>query len=284
MTNATRHPPAHPAFAALAPLLDGGLESLTLDQLNALARVAYPSPRSDTGAPIRFVAAGKGTSALEYESRILRTGCVAAREGVAHDLLNALCWIAFPNVKRACNALHAVRAGGACCGRGTPRDALTLFDESGVIALCADRALATMLAERKWRALFVESRMEAVARLQFFVCGHALYEKLLDPYPGITGRVVVAHVSMDAMAADLRTRRAIADTAAARLLWTIESPAAMPPLPLCGVPGWDARNEAPSFYDDRAVFRTRPSIASGNCATDSHSAAAPDSSSSSVEP
>ena len=255
MTAAPRSRPAHPAFNALAPLLQGGLEALTLERLNALAGAADPPPRSATGAPVCFVAAGKSTSALEYESRILRTGCVATREGVAHDLLNALCWIAFPNIKRTCNALHAVHAGAAGGGRGPPRDALTLFDESGVIALCADHGLAQMLAEANWRALFVESRAQAVARLQFFVCGHALYEKLLQPYAGITGRVVIVHVSMDAMTADPRTRRALADSAAADRLRSIESPAGIPPLPVCGIPGWDPGTESPSFYDDRTVFR-----------------------------
>jgi hypothetical protein len=142
--------PAHPAFAALAPLLDSGLRPLTIDRLNVLAQEADPAPSSATGAEIRFVASRQPMSGLGYEERILATGAVATRPDAAHDVMNALCWVAFPQAKRACNALHIAYANAAGNGRGTKRDALTLFDESGVIALCADPPLAAMLHSHRW--------------------------------------------------------------------------------------------------------------------------------------
>jgi hypothetical protein len=276
--------PAHPAFAALAPLLDSGLRPLTIDRLNVLAQEADPAPSSATGAEIRFVASRQPMPGLGYEERILATGAVATRPAAAHDIMNALCWIAFPQAKRACNALHIAYANAAGNGRGTKRDALTLFDESGVIALCTDPPLAAMLHSHRWKTLFVELRGRAAAGLRFFVFGHAVYEKLLDPYPGIAGRLLIVDVPAETMAFDAATQRALADAAAAQLLPQVEAPAAIPPLPLCGVPGWDPRNEASSFYDDRAVFRPSRSTTPGNDATDSHKASAPDSSNSSVDP
>lgn len=49
-------------------------------------------------------------------------------------------------------------------------------------------------------------------------------------------------------ALDAHLARRIAGHAALR-------PADLPPLPVLGVPGWDARNAEAAFYDDTAYFR-----------------------------
>ena len=246
--------PGHPAFAALAPWLDDGLAALTRDRLDALAREGDPQPTTDCGAAVRFVAAGGRLSALDYESRILSTGEVPTRSASAHDVFNALCWIAFPAAKRACNALHAAhRRTGT--GRGPVRDALTLFDESGVIALCSDRALGELLVRRQWKTLFGERRREAIGALRFFVFGHALYEKLLEPYRAITGRELIVDVDAPTFECEGPALRAVADAEAASRLRALDSASDIPPLPLAGIPGWDPENSDPAFYDDLSVFR-----------------------------
>jgi hypothetical protein len=244
----------HPAFGTLAPWLGEGLAALTLERLNAFARASDPQPATDEGAAVRFVAAAGRLSALDYESRILSTGEVPTRSDNAHDVFNALCWIAFPAAKRACNALHAAhrRAG---TGRGPVRDALTLFDESGIIALCANRTLGELLVQRQWKTLFGERRREAVAALRFFVFGHALYEKLLAPYRAITGRVLIVDVDASALECARPALRAIADAEAARRLRALTTARDIPPLPVAGIPGWDPENGDPAFYDNRGVFR-----------------------------
>src|SRR5450759_612390 len=130
---------AHPAFAALLPWLDEGVDALTLVRLNACATSCAEPPCTDTGAAIHFVAPAAAVSAADYETQILRTGAVPTRPGNRHDAFNALCWIAFPGFKRACNALHAVHVErarpAAAAPRGPVRDALTLADESGEIVL-----------------------------------------------------------------------------------------------------------------------------------------------------
>jgi len=248
-------PLRHPAFAALAPWLDDGLDRLSLDRLNDFAAQRVPQPTTDSGAPVRFVAPDAGASAIAYESRILSTGEVGTRAESHHDTFNALCWIAFPQTKRACNALHVRHARATPGGRGALRDALTLFDESGVIALCADAELAALLEARQWKSLFCARRDEAIRALRFFVCGHALYEKLLAPYPGITGRVLVVPVAMSLFESGTATQRAAADGGAAPALEAICSTEEIPPLPLAGIPGWDRRNASAEFYDDTRVFR-----------------------------
>jgi hypothetical protein len=271
---------AHPAFAALLPWLDEGVDALTPAHLNACAIACTAPPCTDAGANIHFVAPAAVVSATDYEMQILRTGAVPTRPGNRHDAFNAACWFAFPEFKRACNALHtayvehARPAPGA--PRGSVRDALTLLDESGVIVLCADPLLARLLIERQWKTLFWERRADVVRLLQFFVCGHALYEKLLQPHPAITARALIVPAPVALFERGLEARRRFADEAAAHLLRTGISSAQAPPLPLAGIPGWDPGNGAADFYDNRAVFRPpHAATAEGNAATSAHRECAP---------
>jgi len=278
---------AHPGFASVRRWLEasgGDLDRLTLPQLNDTARAASPPILSAGGAPIRFIAAEGRQGALDYETRIHDRGEVATRIGARHDLLNALCWLSFPRVKHRCNAQHVAHASAPGGERGAVRDATTLFDESGVIALCRDPSLGRLLGARRWKTLFCERRGEVAEALAFFVCGHAVLEKLLDPYAGITARVLIVTYDGTFDRADAALC-AEADRRAAVALEAIGAPADLPPLPLAGIPGWDPRNAAPAFYDDSLIFRpAHAAIAAGSASTVSQSAAAPASSNSSREP
>ena len=278
---------AHPGFDSVRRWLGSAgndLGRLTLSELNAAAHTACPPIVSDTGAPIRFVTAAGRQHALDYEARIHHRGEVATRVGERHDLLNALCWLSFPQVKRRCNALHVTHAKSTSVGRGAVRDAATLFDESGVIALCRDASLGRLLASRQWKTLFSARRREAKNALAFFVCGHAVLEKLVAPYPGITARVLIVAYDSTFDGSDAALC-AEADRRAAQALDAVVAPADLPPLPLAGIPGWDPRNVDPAFYDDARVFRpAHAATAPGNASTFSQSAAAPASSNSSREP
>jgi len=280
---------AHPAFAALEPWLPPDSGVPTVAGLNAAIAAGAVPPCTDAGARIHFAPSTTAMSAADYETRILRTGAVPTRSGNPHDAFNALCWMAFPAFKRACNALHAAQlARGAAApeaGRGPVRDALTLLDESGVLVLCGDQALAGLLAARRWKELFWTRRADVARALRFFVCGHALYEKLLAPYPAITGRALIVTAPAAVFEREPAAQRRFADAAAARALRNGIAAAQVPPLPLAGIPGWDPGNGAAGFYDNAAVFRPpQASTASGNAATSAHSACAPAPVSSSGEP
>lgn len=270
----------HPAFAALFPWLDQAVDALTLERLNACAVARVGPPRTDTGAVIHFVASAVGGSAADYETQILRTGAVPTRPGNPHDAFNALCWIAFPGFKRAANALHVAHLKRAQSALGMPRgplrDALTLLDESGVIVLCADPLLAGLLRERQWKELFWERRTDVARALRFVVCGHALYEKLLRPYPAITARALIVPAPVALFEHGLSAQRQFADDGAARRVRAGISSQDAPPLPLAGIPGWDHGNGVPEFYDNRAVFRPPQAVtAAGNATTSAHSQCAP---------
>jgi hypothetical protein len=80
--------------------------------------------------------------------------------------------------------------------------------------------------------------------LRVVVFGHAVLEKALEPFPGITCKVLFADPggNLDAQAA-------------ACLSSGIASPALLAPLPVFGLPGWHPENHDAAFYADASVFR-----------------------------
>jgi hypothetical protein len=207
------------------------------------------------GVPIEFVAAADAGAAA-YEAHIAATGRVPTREN-AHDLFNALVWLAFPQTKAALNARQAqeLARDGVRGTRGPVRDAATLIDESGLLLAASGEACAA-LARLDWRLLFDAQRAHWGRGWMPFAFGHALIEKLLVPYKGLTAAVLCLPLAA-------ATPEEV-DRQAAR--WVGEAPLApslLAHLPVLGIPGWCKANEDPSFYADEAVFRRRRGIAPG---------------------
>jgi hypothetical protein len=217
-----------------------------------------------SGLPVRLVPTGVRMRSFEerYEARIHLRGEMVFRDRNWHDLLNVLVWLVFPRAKAALNARHfqaleAQHAAGAA-NRGPAQDALTLFDEGGVIVVSRDEELLGLLAEWRWKELFWGNRARLQARMRFLLFGHALYEKALRPFLGITGRGIVLDVGADLPAGppggalgeiDSRLAATLSDSrnlAAARDLAVV---------PILGVPGWHQDNEREGFYGDRDYFR-----------------------------
>jgi hypothetical protein len=209
-----------------------------------------------------FERASAGVSKIEsdpiYEERLRLLGEMPFREGGWHDLFNVLAWLAYPKAKATLNDAHygalvEERAGGA--PRGPRRDALTVFDESGAIVLAADASLLEDLRAFRWKRLFVERRAEVVAAMRVHVFGHALFEKALKPYVGMTAHAMLFAVSTEVIRQPLAQRLAAADALASQALREVTSPRDLSPLPVLGVPGWYAGNQDARFYDDASYFR-----------------------------
>ncbi len=212
-------------------------------------------------APRRFVPQAELPEGVAYEAHIFAIGDVPTREGL-HDFFNALCWMRFPATKLLLNRLQAQAieaAGGVGARRGPLRDALTLFDEN-VALLQAPEPIWQALLAREWSRLFVELR-PLWARSMLLLFGHALSEKLVDPYKSITAHVLKLPIPPD-LPADALTANGVGsivhpwdDWLAARLTpeWLATKP--YTPLPVLGTPGWWAANEDPGFYADAQVFR-----------------------------
>lgn len=251
-----------PIFDALRPVLSrlasGGFPRH--DDLNALTR---PSLVSGGGARIRFVPPAPAREAsARYEVRIFETGEVQTRPDNWHDLFNALVWLAFPRTKAVLNRHHyeQIRARGAGTQRGTARDVLTLFDEGGVVVGSADAALSAMLRDFKWKELFWTHREDVRRSLRFHVFGHAIYEKALEPYKGVTAKALIVDVAPEVLDASPERQLAELDARAAGYFTgtqALASTRTLPPLPVLGIPGWEPANERQEYYDDVSQFRPR---------------------------
>lgn len=208
--------------------------------------------------PLQLVPPVAGTGA-PYEQRLYAHGELEFRERNWHDLFNVLVWLTFPRAKAALNARHhAAMPAAKAGGRGSVRDALTLFDESGVIVLSTDAERLNMIREFRWKPLFWEHRAAVISGMAFLPFGHALCEKALAPYKGITGRCWLLEVDRDFLDLPCEERLKTIDH---RLALRIADPQALlhthelAPLPVLGVPGWCVDNEQPAYYDDRDHFR-----------------------------
>lgn len=253
---------AAPVFAAIAPVL----EPLPPDRfpgLEALNVLATPSVTSGGGAPIRFVPARAptpGDFSTQYEVRVYETGEVQTRPDNWHDLFNALVWLAFPKTKAALNRHHyeEMRARAGERLRGTARDVLTLFDEGGIVVASCDAALAALLREFRWKELFWRRRGDVLKSMRFFVFGHAIYEKALQPYKGVTAKALIVEVAPALFAKPLESQLAELDSRAADYFSdakVLASTHTLSPLPVLGIPGWEAANAVERYYDDESQFR-----------------------------
>ena len=247
--------PHAPAFGADWPSLDGWQQAFDARR---------PPVCNARGERLRPVPPGRRAAALEekYEARIHRAGELPMRTHSWHDCFNALVWLAFPRAKAALSARHyeALEAQheAARPNRGPVQDALTLFDEGGVIVAHSDEALARLVRAFRWKDLFWRQRGRLAGSMRFVAFGHALFEKGLRPFRGITGRAILVETGPELVTAPAGALIAALDSIIAghlsdpgRLLATRE----LEVLPILGVPGWCADNERETFYDDTGYFR-----------------------------
>lgn len=223
------------------------------------------------GMPIAFMPQDARPKGFEegYEPRIYLRGEVQVRQRNWHDLLNALVWLTFPRAKAALNARHyqalLAQRSKRAPNRGPEQDAMTLFDEGGVIVAARERELLRLIESFEWKTLFWRNRTRVVADMRFYLFGHALYEKALNPFTGITARALFVEAGADFFQAPLREQLACLDGAMAGRLadpQAVRTPRDLPPLPILGVPGWCAGNADEAYYDNEDYFRKRNASAS----------------------
>lgn len=199
-----------------------------------------------------------------YEVHIHRCGRVPTRSGNWHDLYNALIWSLFPASKRAMNHAH-VAAMGESGGRGARRDALTQFDECGLLLVSASAEVFAELDSHQWQSLLWQRRPQWLAgSIRAYLFGHALYEALHQPFAGLCGKVMGVVVDADFGQLPLTERYQLLDAQLAQAITTgqvLNAPRRLAPLPLLGIPGAVAANAEPGYYcgdQFRPLRRPRP--------------------------
>ena len=244
-------PSAQALLANLPPACGGAQLRSALNLLAQQRGVQNPQ-----ALPVHFVAQECLPAGCAYESFIFDQGQVPSRDNL-HDLFNALVWLAWPNIKKELNRLQAAQIMQHGIGqvRGALRDAVTLFDENAALLLIADDAagdaLLAALRAHEWGRFF--GGYPASAKV--FLFGHALMEKLVQPYKAITAHSWVVRCPPALLAAELAEQMRYLDVVVAQQLQT-QAPSAAQylPLPVAGIPGWWAQQDA-SFYADTQVFR-----------------------------
>jgi hypothetical protein len=236
----------------------------TLGDLQRLVDARETGVMTRGGAPLRFVEQAGKAAAFEdkYEARIYLKGEVQVRAANWHDLFNALVWLTFPRAKAALNERHylalKLQYARGESDRGPVQDTLTLFDEGGVIVAASDGELLQEMREFKWKDLFWRHRARVLSSMHCYLFGHALYEKALQPYIGITGRGRLFQVGSEFLAQPLVLQLEKMDVLLEQRLLNLgawSSSRELAPVPVLGVPGWCADNEHESYYDNLDYFR-----------------------------
>jgi hypothetical protein len=216
------------------------------------------------GATIQFVpqAAKPLDWQDDYEPRIYLSGEVQTRLENWHDFFQVLVWNTFPITKAVLNANHyqAIRqrkeANPDSKQRTPLENALTQFDECGAIVVSCDHSLLNCIREFRWKDLFWQQRPALKNQLQCFIFGHAVYEKALNPYIGLTAHAALFKVEADFFHWPLSRQLLYLDKTTAHAFENnhYPSPKHFQPFPLLGMPDWDDNNEE-SYYDNTDYFR-----------------------------
>ncbi len=241
-------------FAASASTLTRALQGGD-DLRAALNGMSAGALRNARGLPLRFIAQSALPDGVAYESHIDATGQVPTRDNL-HDAFNALMWLHYPQTKQLLNRLQAeaIARDGVQRMRGGLRDAATLFDENGALLVTEDAGLAQALRGFSWHELFLSRRDAWAGACTVLPFGHALLEKLVNPYKAITAHVWWIAASPGLAMAQIDGLLA-ASLAGAAQRGALAGGRGFAPLPVMGVPGWSADNADPAFYDDAGVFR-----------------------------
>ncbi len=233
------------------PMFDGYRDYLDLMTATAWPKIDTLNRRMPLTGP-RFVSQDAALLAdgLHYEARIAQ-GRIATRPENWHDLFNAMVWMRHPDLKHALNrqqCRYLERMGMR--ERSPAQQALTQFDESGVIVQVRDKELLDLWDRHDWVTLFHANagRWSEGGIAVAAVVGHALMEQMLVPGRLLVGKcLVVLGEPVDAVA------RVVESIAAGASLVT---PTELRPLPLAGIPGWHVEQDA-AFYARRDYFRPR---------------------------
>lgn len=259
-------------FASLQPVLAGvawpSRAWPTLGDYQALLDKLSPPVLTGSGAQLRIAphAAAKPDDWRQaYEPRLYLTGELQTRIESWHDVFNLFVWATFPQTKAGLNARHFMlqqmraEAGRSAAPRDAAQDALTQFDETGVIVISSDAGLLKLVENFAWKELFWARREQTRARMRCLLFGHGLMEKALTPYVGMTGKAMLLHVPDAVMEVPQGELIARVDSLLAQHIAVgtgLDSPRMLAPFPVLGFPGIWPDQQTESFYDNQYYFRS----------------------------
>ncbi|KNC67525.1 DUF3025 domain-containing protein [Pseudoalteromonas ardens] len=198
---------------------------------------------------------------LYYEEIIAHTHRIPTRENNWHDFFGALIWCLFPQTKSLLNRLHMQEiAEHGLKQRSKKRNALTLFDECGVVLAIPDLSWQSALRAHQWQEIFYEYGAMWHHNLLPFTFGHANYEMLTKPFIGLTGKVVCVEVDEAFYHLPLQLQYRHLDQKLVNMIehqGLLDNNQQMSPLPLLGIPQWYQGQQDLAFYSDTDYFRPK---------------------------
>ncbi len=196
-----------------------------------------------------FISQDKDLPFLElgYEERIFKHGIIAHRENNWHDFFNAMIWKKYPRTKNILNSLHFHELQNQTSKlRSKKRDILTLFDECGVL-IQADDNILKQIRNHQWSPLFIDNKqLWQNKEIEVNTFGHAMYEKYLSPYIGMTAKALLLPKKIKNMDEYLKDKIAKNDL--------LSTKSDLHPLPILGIPNWYDKQSA-EFYANKSYFR-----------------------------
>ncbi|MBL1261715.1 MAG: DUF3025 domain-containing protein [Thiotrichaceae bacterium] len=245
------------SFLSEWPVLDDYQQLLAQQDEPVMTRNGFPLcivPQADK----------PGSFEQHYAPRIYISGEIQTRIENWHDFFQLLSWIMFPRTKAMINETHIPLAqarieSGADIGRRSPlENLLSLFDEGGAVVISSDESLLQMVRDFHWKSLFWQQREALQEKLTCIVFGHAMYEKGLEPYIGMTANAILLHCDETFFQLSNEQQLAWVDEALLVALADREQfsvPKDLSPFPILGMPGWDANNGDEAYYDNQRYFR-----------------------------
>jgi len=247
-----------PAFRLVPRALRENIRALEswprVEEYNALFAATPNLPRFAVQDKARLKEMGG------YDAFIVRQREVPTRPNNYHDFFNAMAWACFPKTKSLIHELQwreQRREDGrpGQNGRTIFQNALTAFDESGLLVLSSDKELLEQLLDLQWRECFWQRREKVLRSMRWFSLGHSTLEGLLTPHRGLTAKALLIETSGSCFESPQLLR--ILDLfLVEHLVSLVETTRSLAPIPVLGIPNW-AHEQTEEFYLDSSYFRTK---------------------------
>lgn len=196
-----------------------------------------------------------------YEQIIFEDDVIPTRKESWHDFFNGIIWLRFPQTKAYLNQLHMseIEAHGLN-PRTKVRNHITHFDECGLVLYVQGADLFSrceaLLEKQLWTELFCGLHGDWHKAIHPVVFGHANLEMLLNPFIGLTGKVLLIQVD------DVPSKTQLVDSGWADTILvehlrqnrTLYKSKPFYPLPILGVPTWHFERQDSDFYNNTQYF------------------------------
>jgi hypothetical protein len=228
---------------------------LKVEDYNALTKEIYRDVPLDCQ-----VAFTEQQSESFYEWQIFQERLVPTRNQSWHDFFNNLTWLTWPRlksalIKRLCE--DSLSTGNPSRARSPLQNCLTQLDEFGAVICCDDEELISHIKNFQWQTLFLTP--DLLEHCQCTLIGHGLFEKLLNPFIGLTAKAIILQVKSDYFRLPYPEQLSFVDKALAQYLLSETFPKAskaLQPFPILGWPTWHA-NQDEAFYANKRYFREK---------------------------